>query len=164
MLIVGFIAARSDLSAPLVQIHVLLGGIAAMVIGYGAAATMPGVSAEAHSSTHAEILGSGGFAFAVIGVLLLATRPRSDGTARMSPVCVGPIGAMGAMPLTVYTAQIMVIAGFFVAAGTTSAVEYQSWWLVAGLIIGAAAFAIAWRRFLGRGPLESAIRGFSMTQ
>ena len=164
VLIVGLIAARSDLSTPLVQFVLVFGGIAAMVIGYGAAASVPGVSAEAHSSTHAEILGSGGFAFAVIGVLLLATRPRSDGAPRMFTRLVRPIEAMGAMPLTVYTAQIMVIAGFFVAADKASGLEYENWWLVAGLITGSAAFAIAWRRVLGRGPLESAIRGFSMTQ
>jgi uncharacterized membrane protein YeiB len=164
VLIVGLVAARSDLSTPLVQFTLALGGIAAMVVGYGAAASVPGVSAEAHSSTHAEILGSGGFAFAVIGVLLLATRPRSDGAPSMLARALRPLEAMGAMPLTVYTAQILVIAGFFVAAGKASGLAYENWWLVACLIIGSAAFALAWRRVLGRGPLESAIRGFSMPQ
>ena len=160
LLVVGLIAARSDLGRPQVQYTVALGGIVAAVIGYGAAALLPGVSAAAHSSTHAEILGSGGFAFAVIGVLLIATRP-DFGWSRMLARLFAPIGAMGAMPLTVYTAQILVIAGFFIAAGRSFDVEYQSWWLVVGLVVGSAVFASLWRRFVGRGPLEWAIRRLS---
>ena len=124
------------------------------------AAILPGVSAEAHSSTHAEILGSGGFAFAIIGMLLIATRP-DFGWSRMLARLFAPVEAMGAMPLTVYTAQILVIASFFIAAGQSFGVEYQSWWLVAALIVGSALFALLWRRLVGRGPLESAIRRVS---
>jgi uncharacterized membrane protein YeiB len=160
VLIVGLIAARSDLRRPRVQYTVAIGGILAAAVGYGTAALLPGLSAEAHSSTHAEILGSGGFAFAVIGVLLIATRPGS-GWSRMLGRLLSPIEAMGAMPLTVYTAQILVIASFFVAEGRQFGVEYQSWWLVAGLVVGSALFAVLWRRFAGRGPLEYAIRRLS---
>ncbi len=157
LLILGLIAARSDLRRVGTQLLVLLGGIAGMTVGYGAAAVLPGVDASAHSATHAEIAGSGGFAFTVIGALLLLTGPALGLVGRGIRFALTPVGAMGSMPLTIYTGQILVIASFFVAAGRPFVV-YDSWALVAWLIIGSALFALAWRRFVGPGPLEWVMR------
>ncbi|WP_193508837.1 DUF418 domain-containing protein [Cryobacterium sp. BB736] len=157
VLILGLIAARSDLRRVGTQLLVLLGGIGGMLVGYGAAAVVPGVDASAHSATHAEILGSGGFAFTVIGALLLLTGPALGAVGGGLRFALAPVAAMGSMPLTIYTGQILVIASFFIAAGRPFVV-YDSWALVVWLIIGSALFALLWRRFVGPGPLEWVMR------
>ncbi len=67
-------------------------------------AALLGTDAHAHSDTVWEMLGSGGLAVLVIGGLTLMTSaPRVGPVAR----AVGrPIGAVGAMPLTIYTVQV----------------------------------------------------------
>jgi uncharacterized membrane protein YeiB len=151
------IAARSDLRRVRTQLLVLLGGIGGMIAGYGATAVLPGADASAHSATHAEIAGSGGFAFTVIGALLLLTGPALGVVGRGIRFALAPVGAMGSMPLSIYTGQILVIASFYIAAGRPFVV-YDSWALVAWLIIGSALFALTWRRFVGPGPLEWVMR------
>ncbi|TFD44684.1 hypothetical protein E3T33_08480 [Cryobacterium sp. TMT1-2-1] len=65
-LLVGLIADRSDLGRAKTQFWMIAGGVLAAVLGYGAAYVLPGLTARAHSGSTAEILGSGGFALAVI--------------------------------------------------------------------------------------------------
>ena len=60
-------------------------------------------TAEPHSSGLLEVIGSGGFALAVIGLCLLACRT-------VLTWIVLPLRAVGAMPLTAYTAQLVVWA------------------------------------------------------
>jgi uncharacterized membrane protein YeiB len=84
------------------------GGVAAAVAGYGAAAVLPGVTAEAHSGSTAEILGSGGSAIALIGILLLVTTSTTIG--RAARAVLWPIGAAGSLALSVYTVQILVLS------------------------------------------------------
>ena len=74
-LLVGLITARSGLGRVRTQVWMLSAGTAAAVLGYGTAALLPGVSAAAHSGSTAEVVGSGGFAIAFIGVLLWLTSP-----------------------------------------------------------------------------------------
>src|SRR5690606_6380819 len=99
-----------------------------MALGYGAALIVPGVDASAHSSTHAELLGSGGFALAVLVVCAVACE---WAPARL---VLAPVAAMGAMPLTIYTGQIVAIAIVTATAGVDSRlVDYDSWLFVAAL-------------------------------
>lgn len=151
VLIAGLVAARSGLLHRRTQVWMLLGGVAAAICGYGAAAVLPGVTAEAHSGSTAEILGSGGTAIAVIGVLLLLTTSETAG--RVSQFVLWPIGAAGFLALTVYTAQIVVLA-MVAGARETGGPEYPGWPLLIGLCVASLVGASLWRYFLGRGPLE----------
>jgi uncharacterized membrane protein YeiB len=102
-----------------------------------------------HSGGTFEIIGSGGFAIAVIGVCLLLAR-------RIRLVLV-PIAAVGSMPLTAYTAHVL---SFFVlsaplalapdAFAGSSSVPLP--WLVCivVLLVG----CTLWALLCGRGPLE----------
>ena len=60
-------------------------------------------TAEPHSSGLLEVVGSGGFALAVIGLCLLLCRT-------LLTWVVLPLRAVGAMPLTAYTAQLVIWA------------------------------------------------------
>ncbi|WP_354498679.1 heparan-alpha-glucosaminide N-acetyltransferase domain-containing protein [Mycetocola sp. 2940] len=73
LLLVGLVAARSGLERRRTQAWLVGAGCAAAIAGYGSALILPGVTAEAHSGSTPEILGSGGTAFAILGLLLIAT-------------------------------------------------------------------------------------------
>lgn len=158
LLLAGLICARSDLRRRRTQLAVLVSGLAAMAAGYGAAALLPGVSAAAHSSSHAELIGSGGFAFALLGLALIAAPDAGSRRGGVLRAVLWPVAAVGAMPLTVYTGQILVLA--IIAAGPAGR-HYADWPLLAGLIIGSLSLATVWRLRFGAGPLERLLRAVS---
>jgi uncharacterized membrane protein YeiB len=151
LLLVGLVAARSGLERRRTQAWLVGGGTAAAIAGYGSAALIPGVTAEAHSGSTAEILGSGGTALAVLGLLLVATNAGRFGSG--ARVVLWPLGAAGALALTVYTAQIVVLAMVAGARGSGGP-DYPGWPLLIGLAVSSLVGASLWRYFLGRGPLE----------
>ncbi|WP_210481462.1 DUF418 domain-containing protein [Naasia sp. SYSU D00948] len=144
-LLVGLVLARSDLSRRATQIAMAVGGATASIAGYGGAALL-GRDASAHSNTLWEGLGAGGLAVALIGVLLLAAR---------GWVATGlwPLAAVGSMPLTIYTAQIIVLA-LFRGAHPSGADAADEWVLLLGLVAGGLLAASLWRAVAGKGPLE----------
>ncbi len=132
-------------------------GTAIALAGYGAAAVVrPGSaavaevwSAQPHSSGIGEIVGSGGVAIAVIGACLLVCA---------SPLrwLLLPLRAVGSMPLTAYTAQII---GWWVWTSLAlESVRDQTgfraldpfWPFAITTIVG----CTAWALLVGRGPLE----------
>ncbi|WP_254910323.1 heparan-alpha-glucosaminide N-acetyltransferase domain-containing protein [Gulosibacter sp. 10] len=98
-------------------------------------------SASPHSGGSAEIVGSGGFALAVIGLSLLLSRPLRW------PLL--PIAALGSMPLTTYSLHVVV---FFVLGGPLGYYQDPAGWGWFALLLVIA--ATAWSAFFGRGPLE----------
>ncbi|MEN2737838.1 heparan-alpha-glucosaminide N-acetyltransferase domain-containing protein [Microbacterium sp. X-17] len=104
---------------------------------------------HAHSSGLLEAVGSGAFAIAVICLCMLLCR---------TPVrwLVLPLRAVGSMPLTAYTAQLLAWAAWaLVALGTTeSLLGFRAlgpfWPLTIALVLACTAWALT----LGRGPLE----------
>ncbi len=161
----GLGVARSGIRRVKVQLWMLAAGAALAVTGYGLdAATGADEITEAtsfwgavwtarpHSSGLLEVIGSGGFALAVIGLCLLACRS-------VLTWVVLPLRAVGAMPLTAYTAQLVVWA--IVAAnllGDTGDLggfrELEPFWpLAIWTIVG----CTAWALLVGRGPLEWAV-------
>lgn len=96
---------------------------------------------EPHTGGVAEVLGSGGFAVAVIALCLLASRP-------LRWVLV-PLAALGSMPLTAYTGHIIAIV---ILAGPQSILSDAAAWGWFSLVLVIA--ATLWAMFLGRGPLE----------
>lgn len=96
-----------------------------------------------HSGGVFEVIGSGGFAIAVIGLCLLISRPLRW--------LLLPIAALGSMPLTAYSAQVLI---YLVLAGGPQGhggMAPLAWlWVVLALI----AATLAWAILIGRGPLE----------
>ncbi|MBB3662034.1 putative membrane protein [Prauserella sediminis] len=100
-----------------------------------------------HSSTPLDLLHTTGFAAALLGALLLLTNAsRLTAVAR---ILVAPLTAVGALTLTVYSAHIVFLNSPLDRFGAVSGYLVQ--------VAVAVAFAMAWRRFVGRGPLEWAV-------
>ncbi|GAB3600594.1 heparan-alpha-glucosaminide N-acetyltransferase domain-containing protein [Microbacterium tumbae] len=116
---------------------------ASMVAGYEPLASMGQslVAVFPHSGGTAEILGSGGFAVAVIAVCLLAARP-------LRWVML-PLAALGSMPLSAYSAHILAIVAIVGPGGFLSGNAEWGWFSLALV-----AAATLWAVLLGRGPLE----------
>ncbi|WP_105035236.1 heparan-alpha-glucosaminide N-acetyltransferase domain-containing protein [Cryobacterium aureum] len=149
-LIAGLIIARSNLARPKTQVALVGVGASATIAGYGAAIVVPGISADAHSGSIAEVIGSGGFAVLLIGALLWLTAVERGALARTRRGIFWPIAATGSMALTVYTVQIIALA---VIAGGTE-IDYPGWPLLVGMLLLTFLGAGLWRQFLGKGPLE----------
>ncbi|GAA1696196.1 heparan-alpha-glucosaminide N-acetyltransferase domain-containing protein [Microbacterium sediminicola] len=109
-----------------------------------------------HSGGLLEVWGSCGFAVAVMALSILLCR---------TPVSAAllPIRATGSMPLTAYSAQIVIWAIWsFLALGTTTDLygfrALQPFWpMVFGILIG----CTLWALLRGRGPLERLVERFS---
>lgn len=99
------------------------------------------LSSYPHSGGTMEILGSGGLALALIGLLLL--------TGEALRYVLLPLAAVGTMPLTAYSAHVLVIWAV-VGPGGWEQPPTLFWSLAAGLLLGCTLWALT----LGRGPLE----------
>ncbi|MCP2637231.1 heparan-alpha-glucosaminide N-acetyltransferase domain-containing protein [Microbacterium sp. HD4P20] len=161
----GLGAARAGVTRRRVQWWLLGAGSALAAVGYGADAAA-GVDEQAellsylgavwtarpHSSGLLEVIGSGGFALAVLGASLLVCRS-------VIRWAVLPLRAVGAMPLTAYTLQLVVwaIVASAVLGDTGDLQGFRDlepfWPLTMGTIV----FCTAWALLVGRGPLEAAV-------
>jgi uncharacterized membrane protein YeiB len=167
--LVGLAVGRLDLAAAGVRARLAGAGAAAAVLGYAGGwtstrALADGVpssgpeegfaspvgewrgawftGAEPHSGTTFELVGSGGFAVLVIaGCLVVADR---------LPLLTAPLRAVGALALSVYTAQIVVLWALLQV--DPAAAEGVVVWLM--FVLSALAGAGLWWWKLGRGPLE----------
>lgn len=97
--------------------------------------------AAPHSGSTAEILGSGGFALVVIGLCLLATR--------LLGKALFPFAAMGSMPLTFYSAHIILI---LLIGGPANRMDSLA--VFVALLISFLGLASLWMLRFQRGPLE----------
>jgi len=163
--IAGLGAARAGILRTRVQLALVGVGALLAVAAYGLDAATSTTSpsqtpsfmqslwtAEPHSSGLLEIIGSGGFALAVIGLCLLICRT-------VLTWVVLPLRAVGAMPLTAYAVQILAwgIAAT-ILLGTpedlTAFRELEPFWpMTIALISG----CTVWALLIGRGPLEWAV-------
>jgi uncharacterized membrane protein YeiB len=93
-----------------------------------------------HSSTPLDMAATTGSSLLVLGLALLA--------ARAVPALLAPLAATGSMPLSLYTAHVVLL-------GTTEPTDLlRYYWLQVAVAV---VFATLWRRFVGRGPMESVI-------
>ena len=116
------------------------------IVGAGAYGNVPTDTAwwlatdAPHSTTPLDMAATTGSSLLVLGLALLA--------ARAVPWLLAPLAAAGSMPLTLYTAHVVLL-------GTTQTSDpLRYYWLQ---VVAALVFATLWRRFAGRGPLEAAI-------
>jgi uncharacterized membrane protein len=101
-------------------------------------------------------VGNVGFCLGVVAIVVALTALARPGIRRVVTVALSPVTAMGAMPLTIYTAHLVVIAAFKREENDT--ITDDSWPLTVGLIVGSMLFAWFWQRFVGRCPLEMLLR------
>lgn len=155
----GLGVARAGIRRLRVQVWMLGAGVGLAVAGYALGEVNPGPApwtSAPHSSGLFEVVGSGGFALAVLGASLLVCR-----TAVVWVVL--PLRAVGAMPLTAYTAQLVVWAIIATAvlgrAGDLSGFRALDpfWPMTVALLVA----CTAWALLVGRGPLEAALERVS---
>lgn len=162
-LLAGMGVGRLDLRRLDVQAALVTAGGALLLAGYGAAlATAPAVAgrpylatvltAEDHSSGLWEVIGSGGFAVATIGVCLLLCRTPLRWVAV-------PLRAVGSMPLTAYVLQLVVwaVVALALLGDTGDLYGIRDAGLFLPLTLGLLAGCTVWALTLGRGPLEGLI-------
>ncbi|KAA9149769.1 DUF1624 domain-containing protein [Microbacterium lushaniae] len=168
-LLAGMAIGRTDLRSPRTAALLLAAGSAIAAVGYaldagsGAGVVAEGQSilgavwtARAHSSGVLEVVGSGGFAIAVIGLCLLVC------ATALRWVAV-PLRAVGSMPLTAYVVQLVawavVAASVLGATGDLSGFRALDpfWPMTLALILA----CTAWTLLIGRGPLEAVIARLS---
>lgn len=148
----GLGVARAGILRMRVQGWMLAAGSALAVVGYSLGELVQGgapFTAEPHSSGLFEVIGSGGFALAVIAASLLICRT-------MLVWVLLPLRAVGAMPLTAYTAQLVVwavIATLVLGrAGDLAGFRaLEPFWPMTLTLLAA---CTAWALLIGRGPLE----------
>ncbi len=161
--VAGLGAARAGVTRPRVQMWLVISGSLLAALGYGlgvATGTRPEAEAASffgalwtarpHSTGLLEVIGSGGFALAVLGVCLLACRT-------FLVWIVLPLRAVGAMPLTAYTLQLLV---WVVVAATVldrvgDLVGFRALLPFWPLTVGTIVLCTAWALLVGRGPLET---------
>ncbi|WP_173922349.1 heparan-alpha-glucosaminide N-acetyltransferase domain-containing protein [Agromyces sp. Marseille-P2726] len=162
VMLIGLALARLDLArARVLAAAALIGSLAAAVF-LPIAASMPGpeVVSEASWSVplHESIMtvGNVGVCVVVVAALVAVTALARPPVRRVARTLLSPIIAMGAMPLSIYTIHLVVIAG--AKRTENGVVTDDSWPLLIGLVVGSMVFAWLWRRYVGRGPLEQVLR------
>ncbi len=93
-----------------------------------------------HSTTPLDLAGTTGAGLLVLGLALL--------TATRAAVLLAPLAAAGSMPLTLYTAHVALLG----VTDTEAPLRYYLLQVLVALVA-----APAWRRWVGRGPLEAAL-------
>lgn len=161
-LLAGLVLARSDLRDRFTAGIAVAGGVVAAVLGYGAAALVPGLTAAAHSNSGLEVLASGGVAIAVIGLFSLLDSATGVGerVARGIRFALSPLAAAGSMALTLYTAHAVVLAIIRVVGEAQGRWDVPGWALPT-FVVGSLVVAPLWRRLVGPGPLEAGLRGLT---
>ncbi|RRS00403.1 DUF418 domain-containing protein [Glycomyces terrestris] len=110
------------------------------------------VGASPHSGTPFELAGNIGVAISVI-VGLVALLGYCGRASVWSRRVLAPLVAVGSMSLTVYVAHIAGV--WYLVDHPANGVGYETGWRMwAVFVVVAMVFALLWRRFLKRGPLE----------
>lgn len=145
----GLAVARFGVTRPRVQLTIIVGGVVAAALGYGLSDAF-GDPVVAHTDTTMEAISSGALALAVIGLLVAIVGRLRTAVGRTA---LSPLVAAGAMPLSIYTAQVLAIAAVDVLHPEAPDDAF-SWTLFLSLAIGTLVFATAWRLRFAQGPLE----------
>jgi len=162
VMLIGVALARMDLESPrIIGLTALVGaGAASVFLPIAAQLPPPEQVSEAAWSVplraSLETLGNVGVGALIVAAMLTLTALTRPSVRRAARAILSPVTAMGAMPLSIYTIHLVVIA--MAIREEDGVVTDDSWPLLIGLVIGSMAFAWLWRRYLGRGPLERVLR------
>lgn len=164
VMLIGLGLARLDVVAPRVVAWSALAGTLAASVALPLARMLPDPDLASSAPPWAaplraslETLGNTAVGLVVVAATVALTALARPGVRRVAGAVLSPVTAMGAMPLTIYTAHLIIIS-FGKYRTESGAVTDDSWPLLIGLTIGSMVFAWVWRRYLGRGPLEQALR------
>ncbi|MGI9822612.1 DUF418 domain-containing protein [Agromyces sp. Marseille-Q5079] len=164
VMLIGLALVRLDLGSRTTVAVAGLAGAAAAFIALPLASTLPSPAMVADAAwsvplrASLETFGNTGVAAAVVSVLLALTTFAAPRVRRVTVAVTSPIAAMGGMPLSIYTLHLVVLALAIRVDPATDTLTDDSWGLLIGLVIGSMAFAWLWRRYVGRGPLETMLR------
>jgi uncharacterized membrane protein YeiB len=149
--LVGLLIARAGVSRHRTQLVMIVCGAVTACLGY-AVASASGHAVEAHSDTTAEAISSGALAVVVIGLLVAgAALVRS----RPARAILFPLQAAGSMPLSIYTAQVLIIALVpLLRQNSDVYAPSEAITLFTCLAVGSLLLATLWRLRFAQGPLE----------
>ncbi|WP_160425520.1 DUF418 domain-containing protein [Agromyces seonyuensis] len=163
VMLLGMGLVRLGLHRPVVVLGAFGIGAAVMVgsigsaMGFGATgirAPLPsGDPLTLAVGTSFFTVGNVGFAIALTMGIIALTSLAAPAVARVTTWLTSPIAAAGSMPLSVYSAHVLVLV-WTTAPGPNGVPTDDSWATVIGLIVGTLVVSWLWRRFIGRGPLE----------
>lgn len=166
VMLIGLGLARLDVAAPQVVVRTALAGalVASVTLPLSRLlpdASLPATTADADWAAPVraslETVGNTAVGLLVVAAAVAVTALARPAVRRVVGAVLSPVTAMGAMPLTIYTAHLIVISlGKY--RSESGVVTDDSWPLLIGSIIGSMLFAWLWRRYVGRGPLEWALR------
>ena len=162
VMLIGLALARMDLESPkTIGLTAVVGTAAASVfLPIAAQLPPPEVMSEAEWSVplraSIEALGNVGVSALVVAAMLTLTALARPAVRRVAGTVLSPVIAMGSMPLSIYTIHLVVIA--MAIREENGVVTDDSWPLLIGLVAGSMIFALVWRRYVGRGPLELLLR------
>ncbi|GAA1055507.1 hypothetical protein GCM10017608_29310 [Agromyces luteolus] len=169
VMLIGLGLARSDVAATATVRRYALAGVLAASTCLPLAAAMPenqvlGADPAADwmipARASLETVGNVGVGLAVLAGTIALTALAVPRVRRVASTLLSPITAMGTMPLTIYTGQLVVLS-MSKRVGPGGVATDDSWPLLVGLIVGSMVFAWLWRRYVGRGPLEMLLRAAS---
>lgn len=165
VMLIGLGLARVDVTAPRVVARAALAGALAASVTLPLSrllpdASLPATAADAWAApvrASLEVVGNTAVGLVVVAATVALTALARPAVRRVAGAVLSPVTAMGGMPLTIYTAHLIVISlGKY--RSESGVVTDDSWPLLIGSIIGSMLFAWLWRRSVGRGPLETALR------
>ncbi|MRX43471.1 DUF418 domain-containing protein [Agromyces kandeliae] len=169
VMLIGLGLARLDVAASATVRWYALVGVLAAAVCLPITASMPenqvlGADTAADwvipVRASLETVGNVGAGLGVLAGAVAVTALAVAPVRRAASTLLSPITAMGAMPLTIYTGQLVVLS-LSKRVGPGGVATDDSWGLLIGLIVGSMAFAWLWRRYVGRGPLEVLLRAAS---
>ncbi|WP_175494071.1 DUF418 domain-containing protein [Herbiconiux ginsengi] len=150
---IGLLIARSGIRKTRVQFTLVVVGSLAAVAAYAVAAVLS-QPVLAHDDSTAEVIASGGVAVAVIGALVWLSESTPARVRTVSARILWPISSAGSMPLTVYSAQIVVLWLVIANHPTAGLLGWQSLPLFFALAIPTLVVTSLWRLRFEQGPLE----------
>ena len=168
VMLIGLALARFGLTSPRVVARVALVGVIAASVLLPAATLLPPPELASDAAWSVplrmslETLGNVAVGAIVVAAMLALTAFARPAVRRVAGTVLSPITAMGSMPLSIYTIHLVVL-GLAIRV-EDGVVTDDSWPLLIGLVVGSMVFASVWRRYLGRGPLERALRWASRRQ
>ncbi|GAA1059390.1 DUF418 domain-containing protein [Agromyces bracchium] len=169
VMLIGLGLARLDVAAASIVRWYALAGVTAAAVCLPIAAMMPENQVLGADPTEdwmipvrasLETIGNVGVGLCVLAGAIAITVLAVGPVRRVASTLLSPITAMGTMPLTIYTGQLVVLS-LSKRVGPDGVVTDDSWGLLVGLVVGSMVFAWLWRRYVGRGPLEMLLRAAS---
>ena len=170
VILIGLALARYGIGRPRVVAWTALVGAAAAMLFLPAGVALlrlgeeqqtdPSVAASSIVSfafgESLQAVGNVGVGAFIVAASITLTALAREPVRRVASALLSPITAMGAMPFTIYTVHLVILAASIRVENGFKTDD--SWPLTIGLVAGSMVFAWCWRRFVGRGPLETAMR------